>query len=165
MAPRSVSGLSADLCTMPNNLLAAFNPSIPLESGGGPEISRLVPWPLLVVDTELRVWSSFRSGCRLAGSQPRIALESRAPHVLLAPAASGHGVAIIPSAMRTDQYGLMISFEPPTPEKASTSWSMATASECGSRCALPDARHLHRHPTGRLTSPCAVWAGRGSRTL
>lgn len=50
----------------------------------------------------------FDAACRLAGMQPNIAFESRAPRTLLAMAEHGHGVAIIPSILRTDRYGLRI---------------------------------------------------------
>ncbi len=51
---------------------------------------------------------TFDAACRLAGFTPNILLESRAPHALLAMAEAGHGVAIIPSALRTDYYKLRI---------------------------------------------------------
>ena len=50
----------------------------------------------------------FDAACRLAGLKPNILLESRAPHTLLAMAEAGHGVAIIPSALRTHHYKLRI---------------------------------------------------------
>lgn len=90
------------------DLLAAFGPSIALEHGGDIEIDRLVRFPLLVVDTDHVFRRNFDAACRLAGLQPNIAYESRAPHTLLAMAESGHGVAVIPSALRTDRYGLRI---------------------------------------------------------
>ena len=40
--------------------------------------------------------------------QPNNALESRSPQALLAMAEAGHGVAIIPSALRTQGYRLRI---------------------------------------------------------
>jgi DNA-binding transcriptional LysR family regulator len=50
----------------------------------------------------------FNAACRLSGVAPNILLESRAPHTLLALAEAGHGVAIIPSLLRTDRYALRI---------------------------------------------------------
>jgi DNA-binding transcriptional LysR family regulator len=44
----------------------------------------------------------------LARFEPRIRYESRSPHTLLALAETGEGVAIIPSALRTDRYALRI---------------------------------------------------------
>jgi DNA-binding transcriptional LysR family regulator len=51
---------------------------------------------------------TFDAACRLAGFAPNILLESRSPQALLAMAEAGHGVAIIPSALRTDYYKLRI---------------------------------------------------------
>jgi DNA-binding transcriptional LysR family regulator len=92
----------------PVELLAAFSPSIVLQHGCDIEIGRLAQYPLLVVDTDHVFRRHFDAACRLAGFQPNITFESRAPHVLLAMAESGHGIAIIPSALRTDRYGLRI---------------------------------------------------------
>ena len=44
------------------------------------------------------------AACRLAGFQPNIKFESRGPNTLLAMADNGHGVAVIPSAPRTDRW-------------------------------------------------------------
>ena len=51
---------------------------------------------------------SFDAACRLAGFEPDNVLESRAPHALLAMAEEGHGVAVIPSALRLARYRLNI---------------------------------------------------------
>jgi len=92
----------------PVDLLTAFGPSIGLENGGDIDISRLAPYPLLVLDSEYVFRRNFDAACRLAGIQPNIGYESRTLHTLLAMAESGHGVAIIPSALRTDRYDLGI---------------------------------------------------------
>jgi DNA-binding transcriptional LysR family regulator len=51
---------------------------------------------------------AFDAAARLAQMTPRIRFESRSPHSLLALAEAGEGVAIIPSAQRTDRYKLRI---------------------------------------------------------
>jgi DNA-binding transcriptional LysR family regulator len=89
-------------------LLAAFGPSIGSEHGRAIEIGRLAPYSLLVLDTDYVFRRNFDAACRLAGILPNIAYESRTPHTLLAMAESGHGVAIVPSALRTDRYRLRI---------------------------------------------------------
>ncbi|TPG55720.1 LysR family transcriptional regulator [Roseomonas nepalensis] len=89
-------------------LLAAFNPSLGLEAGGVIEIGRLAPHPLLLLDTDYVFRRNFDGACRLAGLRPNIAYESRTPHTLLAMAESGHGVAIVPSVLRTDRYRLHV---------------------------------------------------------
>lgn len=92
----------------PVELLAAFAPSIGLDGGRGIEIGQLANHALLVVDTDHVFRRHFDAACRLAGIQPNIAFESRAPHTLLAMAENAHGVAIIPSVMRTDRCELRI---------------------------------------------------------
>src|SRR4029078_6659209 len=46
----------------------------------------------------------FAAACRLSKVHPKIVLESRASHTLLALAETGQGVAIVPSLQRTDRY-------------------------------------------------------------
>jgi DNA-binding transcriptional LysR family regulator len=93
----------------PVDMLAACHPSLALGKGKSVEIGRLSPYPLLLMDSAFVVRRTFDAACRLAGLKPNILLESRAPHALLALAEAGHGVAIIPSALRTDRYVLRIS--------------------------------------------------------
>jgi DNA-binding transcriptional LysR family regulator len=89
-------------------MLAAFNPALPIGKGGTVEIESLAPYPLLQTGTEYVMRRTFDAACRLAGFEPNNALESRAPQALLAMAEAGHGIAIIPSAMRTHAYRLRI---------------------------------------------------------
>jgi DNA-binding transcriptional LysR family regulator len=44
----------------------------------------------------------YDAACRLSDLKPRMVFESRSVNTLLAMAEAGHGVAIIPSALRTD---------------------------------------------------------------
>jgi DNA-binding transcriptional LysR family regulator len=90
------------------DLLAVCHPSLQLGHGGIIEIGRLAPYPLLLLDSSFVFRRTFDAACRLAGLQPNIKFESRGPHTLLAMADRGHGVAIIPSALRTDRYALRI---------------------------------------------------------
>jgi DNA-binding transcriptional LysR family regulator len=89
-------------------MLAAFDPALPIGTGGTVEIERLAPYPLLQTGSEYVIRRQFDAACRLAGFEPKNVLESRAPHALLAMAEAGHGVAIIPSALRTHRYRLRI---------------------------------------------------------
>jgi DNA-binding transcriptional LysR family regulator len=93
----------------PVDLLAACRSSEPLGRKGTVEIGGLASYPLLVLDASYAFRRSFDAACHLAGIKPIIAYESRTPHTLLAMAESGHGVAIIPSAMRSDRHPLRIS--------------------------------------------------------
>jgi DNA-binding transcriptional LysR family regulator len=90
------------------DLLAVCRPQLALGDGGTIEIARLAPYPLLLLDSSFVFRRTFDAACRLAGFQPNIKFESRGPHTLLAMADKGHGVAIIPSALRTDRYTLRI---------------------------------------------------------
>ena len=92
----------------PVELLAACHPSLTLGNRGAIEVGRLAPYPLLLLDGGFAVRRAFDAACRLAGLKQNILLESRAPHTLLALAEAGHGVAIIPSALRTHRYVLRI---------------------------------------------------------
>lgn len=90
----------------PMQLLAACHPQLKLGKDGTVDIARLAPYPLLQASTEFVMRRSFDAVCRLAGFTPNYVLECRAPHALLAMAEAGHGVAIIPSALRTQRYSV-----------------------------------------------------------
>ncbi len=90
----------------PMEMLAACHPRLNLGKDGEVEIDRLAPYPLLQATTEFLMRKSFDAACRMAGFTPNYVLECRAPHALLAMAEAGHGVAIIPSALRVDRYVL-----------------------------------------------------------
>lgn len=92
----------------PMEMLAACHPSLTLGRNGTIEIRALAPYPLLHATDEFVMRRSFDSACRLAGFTPNYVLECRSPHALLAMAQSGHGVAIIPSALRIDHYVLRL---------------------------------------------------------
>jgi LysR family transcriptional regulator, nitrogen assimilation regulatory protein len=87
-----------------DEVLAACASSLQLASAGMIDIGRLVRHPLLLLDTGYSVRKMFDAACRLAEIEPKILVESRAPHTLLALAEAGHGVAIIPSILATDRY-------------------------------------------------------------
>jgi DNA-binding transcriptional LysR family regulator len=92
----------------PDEVLAAFAPSLVLGHGGAIDIAQLATHPLLLLDQGYSIRRLFDAACRLADVEPDIRLESRAPHTLLALAEAGQGVAIIPSLLRTDRYALRI---------------------------------------------------------
>ena len=92
----------------PDDVLAACRPSLQLGRAGMIDIVSVASHPLLLLDSGYSVRRLFNAACRLAGVEPNILLESRAPHTLLALAEAGQGVAIIPSMLRTDRYRLKI---------------------------------------------------------
>ena len=90
----------------PDEILAAASSSL-----GPPDtldIGGLAAHPLLLLEPGYSVRVQFNAACRLAHVKPTIVFESRAPHTVLALAEAGHGVAIIPSLLRTDRYALTI---------------------------------------------------------
>ncbi|MFZ1574005.1 MAG: LysR family transcriptional regulator [Chromatiaceae bacterium] len=90
------------------DLLAASHAPLMLGKSGAIEIAHLAAHPLLVLDTSFVSRRTFDATCRLAGIEANIVFESRTPHTLLAMAERGHGVAIVPSAVRIDRYPLRI---------------------------------------------------------
>jgi DNA-binding transcriptional LysR family regulator len=90
------------------DLLAACHAPLILGRNGAIEIAHLAPHPLLLLDTSFVSRRTFDANCRLAGVEPNVVFESRTPHTLLAMAEKGHGVAIIPSAVRVARYPLRI---------------------------------------------------------
>jgi LysR family transcriptional regulator, nitrogen assimilation regulatory protein len=96
------------LALPPDQVLAAYPPSLQLGQGGMVDIGQLKSYPLLLPDSGYSIRRLFDAACRLADLEPTILLESRAPHTLLALAEAGQGVAIITSLLRTDRYTLKI---------------------------------------------------------
>jgi len=92
----------------PVEQLAAFHSQLRIVTGAAIQLERIVVHPLLLLDVRFIFRRTFDAACRLAGLEPNIKFESRAPHTLLAMAEAGHGVAIIPSALRTHRYALRI---------------------------------------------------------
>jgi len=91
-----------------SELLAACHPSLTIGKGGAIDIRHLASYPLLVADAAFVFRRIFDAACRLAGLEPNIVFESRALNPLLAMAEAGHGVAIIPSSLRTQRHVLRI---------------------------------------------------------
>ena len=88
--------------------LAAGHASLSLGSAGNIEIADLARFPLLLLASSFQVRKTFDEACRLAGLKPRIFMESRIPHTLLALAEAGHGVAIGPSTLPIHRYRLRV---------------------------------------------------------
>jgi DNA-binding transcriptional LysR family regulator len=89
-------------------VLAACLPSLELGDRPAVEITQLARHPLLLLDSTYAFRKSFDAACRLAGIEPNVVIESRAPHTLLALAEAGHGVAIVQTAVPIRRYKLRI---------------------------------------------------------
>jgi LysR family transcriptional regulator, nitrogen assimilation regulatory protein len=98
----------ASLPLQPDEVLAARAASLHFGAAETIDIRSLASHPLLLLEPGYSVRVQFNAACRLANVKPNILFESRAPHTLLALAEAGHGVAIIPSLLRTDRYELTI---------------------------------------------------------
>lgn len=90
----------------PMQMLAACHPRMKLGKEGEVEIESLAPYHLLQATTEFWMRKTFDAACAMAGFTPNYVLECRSPHALLAMAEAGHGVAIIPSALRVHRYAV-----------------------------------------------------------
>ena len=86
----------------PMEMLAGCHPRLKLGKDG--EVEEIRPPRAFSVAARDHRFSLMRrhfdAACRRAGFTPNYALECRTPHALLAMAEAGHGVAIIPSALR-----------------------------------------------------------------
>jgi len=89
-------------------ILAACHPKLELGRRGIVEINELSRHPLLLLDSTYAFRKSFDAACRLAAIEPNVAMESRAPHTLLALAEAGAGVAIIQTAVPVSRYRVRI---------------------------------------------------------
>ena len=81
---------------------AACAPSLDIGEAGDVEIRTLLQHPLLLPRKSYATRKLFDAACQLTGARPNVFVESEAAHALLALAAAGHGVAIIPSILEPD---------------------------------------------------------------
>ena len=81
----------------PMHALAALLPTHRLARRRVLEIADLAEEPLLLLRRDFGSREWFDAACSVAHIQPRVLLESSAPHTLISLAATGYGVAIVPS--------------------------------------------------------------------
>ncbi|QIG97329.1 MULTISPECIES: LysR family transcriptional regulator [unclassified Bradyrhizobium] len=98
----------ASVTLKPVDQLAAFHPTLAIRKSATIEIAELASHPLLLLDNNFVFRRTFDAACRLAHLEINVKFESRTPHTLMAMAEDGHGVAIIPSAVRAMGYKLRI---------------------------------------------------------
>ncbi len=91
-----------------HGILAAYHPSIQLGHRATVDIAKLAKHPLLLIDSAYVFRKSFDAACRLAGLEPKVVIESRSAHTLLALAETQHGVAIIQTTVPIKRYKLRI---------------------------------------------------------
>src|SRR6516164_2786468 len=81
----------------PMHALAMLSPMHRLARRAVLEIADLADEPLLLLRRDFGSREWFDAACSIAHIQPRVLLESAAPHTLIALAATGYGIAIVPS--------------------------------------------------------------------
>ncbi len=86
-----------DRLLYPMHLLAGLSPAHRLGRRAVLEIAELTEEPLLLLHRGFGSREWFDAACQIAHIQPRVILESAAPHTLVALAATDYGVAILPS--------------------------------------------------------------------
>src|SRR5262245_19635448 len=63
------------------------------------DVADLAGFPLLALTREFASREWFQSACQTARIRPRVCFDSGAPHTLIALAAAGHGIAVIPQGV------------------------------------------------------------------
>jgi DNA-binding transcriptional LysR family regulator len=86
-----------DRLLYPMHLLAVLSPTHRLGRGAVLEIAELADESLLLLRGGFGSREWFDAACQIAHIRPRVLLESAAPHTLVALAATGYGIAILPS--------------------------------------------------------------------
>jgi DNA-binding transcriptional LysR family regulator len=87
-------------------VLAACAPSYEIERADAIDIRKVVRHPLLLPSPTFATRAIFDAACRLSGVQPTPLVESVGVHGLLAMAAAGQGIAIVPSVLKIDRRAL-----------------------------------------------------------
>jgi DNA-binding transcriptional LysR family regulator len=93
----AASGRFESRLLYPMHALAALPPTHRLGRRATLEIAELAEEPLLLLRRDFGSREWFDAACSIAHIQPRVLLESAAPHTLIALAATGYGIAIVPS--------------------------------------------------------------------
>jgi DNA-binding transcriptional LysR family regulator len=92
----------------PGYALAVVAPSHPLGRRSSVDVSELADEPLLLLNRSFGTRGWFDAACHNADISPPIVLESGAPHTLMALAAGGEGVAIVPSNVSIPRRGVKV---------------------------------------------------------
>lgn len=103
------AGAAVDGVPLGSLTLAAVGTAERLGRPGRPiEIRDLCREPVLLLNRRHVSREMFDAACRLAGLTPTVALESASPHTLVSLAASGVGVAVVPSSAPRMAAGLTL---------------------------------------------------------
>jgi LysR family transcriptional regulator, cyn operon transcriptional activator len=102
----AAGGSFASRLLYPMHAMAALTPAHRLARRASLEITELADEPLLVLRRGFASRGWFDAACSVAHVRQRVLLESAAPHTLVALAATGYGVAIIPSNAQVPGKGM-----------------------------------------------------------
>jgi LysR family transcriptional regulator, cyn operon transcriptional activator len=72
------------------------------------DVTDLADESLLRLGSSFASYAWFEAACQLAHVRPRVTVESVAPQTLIALARTGHGVAVVPSAVRIPREGVRV---------------------------------------------------------
>ena len=86
----------------PNRVLAVMHRRHRLAGRNTLTVTELMRNPLLLLGHDFQTRVLFDEACQAAQFEPSVRLESRSPQSLVALAGAGHGIAIVPSAVRID---------------------------------------------------------------
>lgn len=92
----------------PLRVLAVMSRRHPLASRRVLTVSDLQSETLLILAPGFQTRQLFDAACSAARAEPRVLLESQSPQSLIALAAAGHGVAIVPSVVTLNRTGIAV---------------------------------------------------------
>ncbi len=92
----------------PLRVVAVMSRRHPLASRRVLTVSDLRSETLLMLAPGFQTRQMFESACSAARAEPRVLLESQSPQTLIALAAAGHGVAIVPSVVALNRTGIAV---------------------------------------------------------
>ena len=72
------------------------------------DVTELADEPLLRLNSSFASHAWFSAACQVAHIRPRMLLESGVPQTLIALARTGHGIAVVPSAVRVHRTGVRV---------------------------------------------------------
>lgn len=102
----AAGGSFASRLLYPMHAMAALSPAHRLAHGATLEVTALADEPLLVLRQGFASRDWFDAACSVAHVRQHVLLESAAPHTLVALAATGYGVAIVPSNAPVPRKGI-----------------------------------------------------------
>jgi DNA-binding transcriptional LysR family regulator len=92
----------------PFHVLAVMPPRHRLSRRAVLDVTELADEPLLRLNSSFASHTWFSAACHVAHIRPRVLLESGVPQTLIALARAGHGIAVVPSAVRVHAGGVRV---------------------------------------------------------